>query len=286
MNIADKFEQLRQRNEKAMMPYICVGDPDPETSVVIDSGADIIELGIPFSDPIADGPTIQRASERALSSGINTDIYFDVCKKIKPSDTALVSMTYYNIILQYGMEKFVLECVNSGVSGIIVPDLPVEESAPLQEVCENNNVSLISFIAPTTTDERMENIIDHSSGFIYLIALLGVTGARDELNKIAGELVIRVKSRTSVPVCLGFGISKPQQVREAVESGADGVIVGSAIVNIIEKNLKNVAEKRSFSDMCLSDEIAQQHKRKMLDELKKFIGKLKRETFVKKKLIV
>ena len=271
MNIADKFEQLKQRNEKAMMPYICVGDPDPETSVeiantLIDAGADIIELGIPFSDPIADGPTIQRASERALSSGINTDIYFDVCKKIKPSDTALVSMTYYNIILQYGMEKFVLECVNSGISGIIVPDLPVEESAPLQEVCENNNVSLISFIAPTTTDERMENIISHSSGFIYLIALLGVTGARDEFNKIAGELVIRVKSRTPVPVCLGFGISKPQQVRKAVESGADGVIVGSAIVNIIEKNLKN--------------------KRKMLDELKKFVRKLKRETFVKKKLIV
>lgn len=271
MNIQKKFNELKEKEELAFMPYIAAGDPDPETTceilnTLIKSGADIIEFGMPFSDPIADGPTIQAASERALEAGINTDVYFELCKKVNPG-IPVIAMTYYNIILQYGLERFAKRCTESGISGIIVPDLPVEESKPLLEACKKYNINLIFLIAQTTTDERLERILEHAEGFLYLVSLLGVTGARDEIDVMAQELVVRVREKTKLPLCLGFGISTPQHV-EQLKSNSEvgGVIVGSAIVNIIQKNLDD--------------------KEKMLSELENFARKMKDATKKKKKAII
>ncbi|PKP54397.1 MAG: tryptophan synthase subunit alpha [Candidatus Altiarchaeales archaeon HGW-Altiarchaeales-3] len=258
MNLQEKFNELKKAGELAFMPYIAAGDPDKKTTIkilnaLIECGADIIELGMPFSDPIADGPTIQKASERALNAGMNTDIYFEICKKVNSTNTRVpvIAMTYYNIILHYGLEKFSKNCSESGIYGIIVPDLPVEESEPLLKACKKYNINLIFLIAQTTTDERIEKIIEHADGFLYLVSVLGVTGARSEIDAMANELVIRVKNKTNIPLCLGFGISKPSQVEEfKSNSELSGVIVGSAIVNIIEKNLSNpemmLAELENF----------------------------------------
>ena len=267
MNIQEKFNELKEKEEIAFMPYIAAGDPDVETTIeilniLIENGADIIEFGMPFSDPIADGPTIQKASERALKSGMNTDIYFEICKKVK-TKIPIIAMTYYNIILQYGLLRFAKKCKSSGIRGIIVPDLPVEESNALLDACKKYNINLIFLVAQTTTDERLKKILKHAEGFLYLVSLLGVTGARNEIDVMSQELVARVRKKTTLPLCLGFGISKPQHV-EQLKSNSEvcGVIVGSAIVNIIEKNLND--------------------KEKMLQELKNFVGKMKEETKKKK----
>ena len=262
MKLNEKFMALGRNDEKALIAYVSAGDPDPESTInvvnaLIKGGADIIELGIPFSDPIADGMTIQRASERALTSGMNTDIYFDICKQIT-ADIPLVALTYYNIILQYGLNKFAKECSKSGIEGIIIPDLPVEESKAMLDACKDYKIDLIFMIAQTTTDDRMQKILEGAGGFIYLVSLLGVTGAREQLDIDANQLVERVKKKTGLPLCLGFGISKPSHVASAIGFGVDGVIVGSAIVDIIEKNIKN--------------------ERKMLDELKDFVKRLKKNT--------
>ena len=246
MKLNEKFTALKKNNEKALIAYVSAGDPDPESTInvvnaLIRGGADIIELGIPFSDPTADGMTIQRASERALTLGMNTDIYFDICKQIT-TDIPLVALTYYNIVLQYGLKKFAKECSRSGVEGIIIPDLPVEESEAMLDACKDYKIDLIFMIAQTTTNDRMQKILEKAGGFIYLVSLLGVTGARKQLDTSAKQLVERVKEKTRLPLCLGFGISKPDHVCSAIEFGVDGVIVGSAIVDIIEKNLKNEKE--------------------------------------------
>ena len=270
MNLKEKFNELKGKEELAFMPYVAAGDPDAETTVeilktLIKNGADVIELGMPFSDPIADGPTIQKASERALSAGMNTDIYFEICRKLKP-DIPLVAMTYYNIILHYGLERFTERCGESGIYGIIVPDLPVEESAPLLEMCKKHNINLIFLVAQTTTDERLSDIVKHAEGFIYLVSLLGVTGARKEIDKMALELISRVKKKTKLPLCLGFGISSPQHVEQLTSvPGLDGVIVGSAVVEVIEKNLSD--------------------RKKMLHELENFVKKMK-EAAKKKALVI
>ena len=270
MNIQEKFNELKEKEELAFMPYIAAGYPDTETTydilnALIKNGADIIEFGMPFSDPIADGPTIQSASERSLKEGMNTDIYFEICRKVKPK-IPIIAMTYYNIILQYGLERFAEKCGDSGICGIIVPDLPVEESKPLLAACKKHNINLIFLVAQTTTDERLEKILKHAKGFVYLVSLLGVTGARDEIDTMAQELVARVRARTELPLCLGFGISRAEHVEQLKSnSEVDGVIVGSAIVKIIEKNLNN--------------------KEKMLSELKDFIRIMKEATKKKKKVL-
>ena len=235
MNIPDKFSQLRTRGESALIAYVCAGDPTPNaTESIVQSlirgGADIVELGLPFSDPVADGPTIQAASERALSAGMNPDKYFELVASLNV-DVPLVCMTYYNLIFKRGIEKFVLDCTNAGISGIIVPDLPVEESNELAEYCTENKVDFISLIAPTTTEERINIILEHGSGFMYLVSRVGVTGARSDVAESTNKLLSRVK--TDIPKAVGFGISTGKQAKEVVEDGADGVIVGSAFVDII-----------------------------------------------------
>jgi len=253
MKLRDVIAGLSGSGECAFMPYVCAGDPNEETclkivDVLVSAGADAIEFGLAFSDPIADGPTIQRASQRALSSGMNTEKYFRLCEKISAKHTIpLIAMSYYNLILQYGLERFALKCAKTGVYGIIVPDLPIEESSALKKACNGNNIDLIFLVAPTTTSERLSMILDKASGFIYLVSLLGVTGAREKLGRNLSKLVEGVKRKTRLPLCLGFGISKPAHVQDARAMGIDGVILGSAMIDVIEKNLDN--KEKLFSEL-------------------------------------
>ena len=263
MKIQEKFSELKKRKEGALIGYVMAGDPSPEPTVdianaLITGGVDILELGLPFSDPIADGPTIQKSGGRALKAGMNPDTYFDIVKKID-SKIPLVCMTYYNLILQRGLDKFTKDCNNSGISGLIVPDLPIEESQPLLEECKNSDIDLIFLVASTTTEERMKKILDSATGFLYVVSLLGVTGARDSLSEgIKPTLDGIRKQNPKIPLAVGFGISKPEHVKEVLGSGADGVIVGSALVKIIEDNLDN--------------------KEKILHDLEEFAKKLKDST--------
>jgi tryptophan synthase alpha chain len=261
-----RFDELRTKGEKALIAYICAGDPSLEMTVdiaktVLES-ADILEIGIPFSDPIADGPTIQAASQRALKAGTDPVKVFEVVKKIrKLSDKPLLFMTYYNILYKYGLEKFCKKCAEVGINGLIIPDLPPEESDELKKLCEKSGISLVFLIAQTTTEERMRKIVDVSSGFIYLVSLLGVTGEREKLSDKVEGLIEKVRKHTKKPLAVGFGISKPEHVRQVIKAGADGAIVGSAIIKVIEKNLGN--------------------KEKMLSDLKDFVSSLKSATVLK-----
>jgi len=235
MRISDKFSELKKKKEGALIAYICAGDPTPDATkeyvtALVRGGADIIELGLPFSDPTADGPTIQAGIERALNGGMTPDIYFRTVASLK-MHIPLVVMTYYNIIFKRGLEKFVKDCSASGISGIIVPDLPPEESGELAGFCKKNDVDLIFLVAPTTTNERLKRILTEGKGFIYLVARLGVTGARSDVAASTRELIERVI--TTTPKAVGFGISNGKQAAEIIRSGADGVIVGSAFVDII-----------------------------------------------------
>lgn len=243
MTLGEKFSCVSKEGRMAFMPYVCVGDPGAEATVkiaetLIEAGADVLELGLPFSDPIADGPTIQRASQRALSAGMNTDEYFRVCGRISEnSDVSLVSMTYYNLILHYGVERFASMCAKSGVSGIIVPDLPYEECGILEEECRKAGVSLIQLVALTTDDKRLEEILSHATGFIYLVSVLGVTGARNKFSDKVSNMLAKIRAKTDTPVCLGFGISRKEHVERARKIGFSGVIIGSALIDVIEGNL-------------------------------------------------
>jgi tryptophan synthase alpha chain len=242
MRIGDKFKELEKKKERALIGYVMAGDPSPEDTVTIaaallSGGVDIIELGLPFSDPIADGVAIQKAGERALSAGMNTDIFFATAKKI--TGAPKVCMTYYNLVLQRGLERFAKDCVDSGVTGLIIPDLPVEEADGLLSACRKYGVDLIFLVAPTTTEKRLGGILEASKGFIYVVSLLGVTGVRDKLSGSVGPLLKRIRAKTDLPLAVGFGISKPEHVKEIIGSGADGVIVGSAFIRIIEENLSD-----------------------------------------------
>jgi len=245
--IGAKFEELRSKGEGALIAFVTAGDPTIEDTVEIakaleGGGADIIELGLSFSDPIADGPTIQAASERALKAGMNPDVYFKLAKKIRKSvGTPLVCLTYFNPVLKRGVDRFMKDCNKSGIDGIIIPDLPVEEAKEVIEKADDNGVDTIFLAAPTTTDKRMEKILDSTRGFVYLVSLLGVTGARRELSQTVKGVITRARkvAKKEVPLAVGFGISAPDHVREVIASGADGAIVGSAFVDLIAKNQKN-----------------------------------------------
>lgn len=236
--IYDMFKQLRANKEKALITYICGGDPDIKTSIeiakVVEKYSDIIELGIPFSDPIADGPTIQKATERALSAGTKPK---DVLKIASALKKPVVIMTYYNIIYKYGIEKFCKDARRNNVQGIIIPDLPPEEAEDILSYA--NGLNLIFLVSPLSTDERIKLISKISSGFIYLVSLLGTTGEREQLSKDAKQLISQVKRFTNKPLALGFGISTPKHVKAALSYGVDGVIVGSALIKHIEENLSN-----------------------------------------------
>lgn len=232
MKISEAFEK-----KPLLIAYICAGDPTAEATVEIAkrlerAGADIIELGLPFSDPIADGPVIQAASQRALEGGMNTDIYFETVANLGV-DVPKVFMGYYNMILRRGLDRFARDCVNSGISGLIIPDLPMEEAEPLREACLSEGVDLIYLIAPNTPEDRIPSIVEKGAGFIYLVARSGVTGARVDLLDSTADLIRRVPA--SLPRAVGFGISTPEQAASVVRAGADAAIVGSACVDLVAR---------------------------------------------------
>ena len=244
------FNQLTTNKEKALITYICGGDPDIKTSIeiakIVEKYSDVIELGIPFSDPIADGPTIQKATERALLAGTKPKEVLELASNLKKP---VVIMTYYNIIYKYGIRKFCEDAKRNNVRGIIIPDLPPEEAKDILSYADG--LDSIFLISPSSTDERIKLISEVSSGFIYLVSLLGTTGEREQLSKDAKQLVARVKNFTNKPLALGFGISKSEHVRDALSYGADGVIVGSALVKRIEENLSDKNTMlRSVENFC------------------------------------
>ena len=228
-----------------LIVYICAGDPSPEATVdlakrIAEAGADIIELGLPHSDPIADGPTIQAAAQRAIAAGMNTDVYFETVAATDV-DIPKVFMGYYNMIYARGLDKFASDCAKSGISGLIVPDLPPEEAGPLREACIDHGVDLIFLVAPNTPLDRIRMILDQTSGFVYLVARTGVTGARKDVLQDTKSLIARVPG--DVPKAVGFGISTPEQAAEVIRAGADAAIVGSVCVDLIAKGEINRLEQ-------------------------------------------
>ncbi len=237
--IAATFDALKRSGEGAYIPYVCCGDGGVEFTVKLvraltDEGADIIELGLPFSDPLADGPTIQSAMVRALSAGFNTQSLFDTISRIREGgvDVPIVVMTYYNPIVRMGVSAFCEELSRVGGDAILPVDLPIEESQQLEEAVRANGLDIIRLVAPTTNDDRAEEIMSSATGFVYAVSISGVTGAKDSLPDTAVSLLRRMSSIGPVPVALGFGVSNQSQVRDAISAGASGVVEGSALINI------------------------------------------------------
>ncbi len=233
-NIGKAFE-----NGKAFIPFITCGDPDLTTTAaavkaMVENGADLIELGIPFSDPTAEGPVIQGANIRALSGGITTDKIFEFVKKLRRDVTIpMVFMTYANVVFSYGADRFISTCKDIGIDGLILPDLPYEEKEEFLPICHKYGVDLVSLIAPTS-ENRIAMIAKEAEGFLYIVSSLGVTGTRSEIKTDLASIVKVVRQNTSIPCAIGFGISTPQQAKKMTDI-SDGAIVGSAIIKLIEK---------------------------------------------------
>ncbi len=244
--IDETFARLRAENEAALIAYVTAGDPAPRytpkmVEALIEGGADIIELGIPYSDPIADGPTIQEASTRALKAGITPPRVMSIAKEIrKKHEIPIVLLTYYNPVHKMGLNKFLNMAKASGVEGLVVPDLPFEEANAYWNAAKENEIDTIFLAAPSTSNKRLESIVDHTSGFLYLVGVYGVTGARTQMQDSTINLVKRFLPKTTgkIPLAVGFGISTPEHVRKVVAAGADGAIVGSAFVKAIGQNQK------------------------------------------------
>ena len=214
--------------------------------MLAESGCDIIEMGIPFSDPLADGATIQEASFRALQAGVTPQICLDVAARIREkTGVPLVFMTYYNPVLHYGLEAFCQACSRAGVDGLIVPDLPPDESTDLDNAALKEGLDLIFLLTPTSTTERIRLVVEKSRGFVYMVSLLGVTGTRDSLPAGLGDFIRRVRKETEKPLCVGFGISTPDQAQQVGQT-ADGVIVGSRLVQLIRDDSSPYERVRSF----------------------------------------
>lgn len=234
------------KTRKAFIPFITGGDPDLDTTKKVllalqDAGADLVEIGIPFSDPMAEGPVIQDADERALAKGCTTDLLMDAIAEIAPSmHIPMVFMTYMNPIYTYGKEKFMQRCKEIGISGVIVPDVPFEERAELSEACEKYGIAQIAMVAPTS-EERIQTIAKTSEGFLYCVSSLGVTGVRNEITSDVGSMVGKAHEASDIPCCIGFGISNPEQAAK-MAAVSDGVISGSAIVRIVGEHGKDCVE--------------------------------------------
>lgn len=237
--IADRFALLRSRGERALVPFLTVGDPDLETSealvlAMVEAGADLIELGVPFSDPLADGPTIQRSNQRSLERGTTLRAALALTRRLRERvDVPLLFMGYANPLYAMGEQHFAQAAREVGLDGIIVPDLPPEEGAGLYRACRDVEVDPVLLVAPTTTVERLAHLVSETSGFLYYVSLTGVTRARSDLAQGIEDGVRRIRALGDIPVCVGFGVSKPEHA-ERIGRYADGVVVGSAIVDRIE----------------------------------------------------
>ena len=248
--IEEAFIHLKQQGRKGFIPFITAGDPDLATTeqILIElhhAGATVIELGVPFSDPMADGPVIQRASERALKNSFGLQDLLDMAARArKQIDTPIILFSYFNPLLQFGVKRLAQTAKDSGIDGILVTDLTPEESGDFQAELRANSLDMILLVAPTSTDERLKLVAKHASGFVYAVSRAGVTGARDTVSAEAEKLVTRMRQFTSLPIAVGFGISTAEQVRD-VHRYADAVVVGSAIVAEMERlgGASDIAQK-------------------------------------------
>jgi len=244
MSITQVFQILKAKTEGALIGYVMCGDPQPDCTpaiadALIKGGIDILELGLPFSDPIADGPTIQAASTRALNAGTSPRIVLETAKKIKKThNTPIVVMTYYNPVFKMGLREFFATACSRNVDGVIVPDLPVEEADEYRKAADGTGIATIFLAAPSTSEKRLPRIVECSSGFLYLVSHFGVTGTKASVEDSTISLIQRVRPFTTgkIPLAVGFGISKPEHAKRIIAVGADGVIVGSAFVKIINEN--------------------------------------------------
>jgi tryptophan synthase alpha chain len=265
-DIAKVFQKLKAQGDGALIGYVTGGDPKPEftpriAEALIKGGVDILELGVPFSDPIADGPTIQAASVRALQAGTTPKMVLGIAGEVKRKHSVpIVILTYFNPVFRMGLENFFRLAKSFGVDGVVVPDLPVEEAEAYREAARSCGVDTIFLAAPSTSNERLRKIVECTSGFLYVVSHFGVTGAREALEDSTVQLIRRFLPYTAgrVPLAVGFGVSKPEHVKGIIEAGADGVIVGSAFVNIVRKNQSDVG--------------------RMLEELEALARKLKEAT--------
>lgn len=241
--IKNTFRKLKKKGEKALIPYIMAGDPDLATTKALilemeKAGCDIMELGAPFSDPLADGPTIQKADLRALENGTSLSKVLSLVADVrKESAMPLILMTYYNLIFNYGEERFVNDAHAAGLDGLILPDLPPEEAGVLIPVAKEAGLDTIFLVAPTSTDERIRLVSRLSQGFIYYVSLTGVTGSAFGSQSSVEDAVRKIRAVSDKPVSVGFGISTPEQAAQVARMGADGVIVGSALVKVMEEHL-------------------------------------------------
>jgi tryptophan synthase alpha chain len=256
------FQTLNEKNQGAFIPFVTVGDPDLDTSyqiikTLIESGADALELGIPFSDPIADGPTIQAANIRALDQDISTQACLDLVAKIRQEfpKTPIGLLLYSNLVIAKGIQNFYNLCAQAGIDSVLVADVPVRESERFRAAAKQANVDAVFIVPPTIDDSMLEKVAEYSEGYTYLLSRAGVTGAETKANMPADIMINKLASYHAAPAILGFGISNPEQVKSAIKSGAAGAISGSAVVNIIERNLLD--------------------KELMLEELSNFIASMK-----------
>jgi len=249
-SIKQVFENNYRNKKGCLIGYITAGDPTPELTpkiadALIHGGVDILELGLPFSDPIADGPTIQAASLRALNAGTTPQKVLDIAQTIKTKhNTPLIIMTYYNPIFRSGLDTFLSKAKTQGVNGFIIPDLPVEEADDFKRTANTCDLDTIFLAAPSTSKERLTKIINATSGFLYLVSHFGVTGTKTTLENSTVQLIQHVKTFTAkkVPLAVGFGISTPKHIQTIIQAGADAAIVGSAFINIIQKNTTHTAD--------------------------------------------
>ncbi|MCD6529013.1 tryptophan synthase subunit alpha [Candidatus Bathyarchaeota archaeon] len=248
--LAKVFSSLRARGEGGLIAYVTAGDPDPSLTpeivgALIDGGADVIELGIPFSDPIADGSAIQAAVARALKAGMTPRKIFTMIEKVREgSETPIVVLTYYNPLFRMGVKCFFESMQACGADGVIVPDLPPEEAYEYKRIAEDYEIDTIFLAAPSTSTERLKRILGYTSGFLYLVSVFGVTGARAEVRDLTVNLIKGTLKtiQGKVPLAVGFGISKPEHVAKVLESGADAAIVGSALVKIVEEKRREIED--------------------------------------------
>lgn len=262
-SVAHRFQHLKQNSECALIPFITAGDPDLETTakaieILARSGADMIELGVPYSDPLADGPTIQAAATRALQKGIKLDDVLTVVRQVAPKiEIPIILFTYYNPIYYRGIKSFLQQIKDAGVSGLVVPDLPLEEAEVLLKPAAEMGIEVTLLVAPTSSQERIKAIAEQSQGFIYLVSVTGVTGVRSQMATGVKDLLIDLRSTTNKPIGVGFGISSPEQAKQVKDWGADAVIVGSAVVKRLadgtpESGLKAIAEFCSTLKQAIS----------------------------------
>jgi tryptophan synthase alpha chain len=261
-----RFAELTQRKQKAFVPFTLLGWPDKDVclesvTTMIASGASALELGLAFSDPVADGPVIQRAAHETLASGFKVEDGFSLLKQIRAVDAGIPIglLVYYNLVLAYGVEQFFQQCRNVGVDGVLIADLPVENAGEVLPYARQNDIALIYLISPVTTESRLELICQNAGGFLYLVSRLGVTGTKErdeQTDTRLSALIAQVKERSKVPVCAGFGVSKPEHAETMLSLGADGVITGSRVIEIIRSQTGAAAQKqlgsfcREMLDVC------------------------------------